>query len=115
MSYNIDTSVTLSGSLRILTIHVAGIQHLDIPEDCFAADLDPYSLEPDQEIDDVNWRGEGSGHSFRDVLIAEILPLTTGSADVIFTWEGGDSFSGLRIVDGVVTEHKVVMALGDTL
>ena len=38
-----------------------------------------------------------------------------GSADIVYTWERGEYFTGVRVVDGVVTRHEVVMALGDVV
>ena len=62
-------------------------------------------------LDVVEWYGEGSGNSF-DKLKAAVA-LCSGSADLLLTWEGGDSHQGLRLKDGTVTQHKVVFALGD--
>lgn len=56
------------------------------------------------------WSGEGSGSGLT-VLQNEILPLTLGHADILLTWEEGDSFSGLRVEDGKVTECDVVQTL----
>jgi hypothetical protein len=58
------------------------------------------------------WHGEGSGGCF-DALVADLLPAFKGSADLVVIWEGGDSFSGLRVKDGLVVRHKVVMQLGE--
>jgi hypothetical protein len=57
------------------------------------------------------WYGEGSGRS-EDKLKA-VLAAFEGEVDLVLTWEGGDTHSGLRLRDGVVTEHEVVMALGE--
>lgn len=54
---------------------------------------------------------DGSGWAF-DALLANILPRFTGRADLVVCWEGGDSFTGLRVVDGKVTKHEVVRTLG---
>ncbi len=57
------------------------------------------------------WTGECSGmywDTFKQLLAAFL-----GSADLIVTWEGGDSRTGLRLINGKVTEHEVVMALGE--
>ena len=62
------------------------------------------------EIVQFWWSGEGSGRG-TEVLEKEILPRTKGTADILFTWEGGDSFSGLRVIDGRVIECDVVQAL----
>jgi hypothetical protein len=66
----------------------------------------------DQDIalKNLSWGGEWSGHSYE--LLKDLLRRTLGEADVIYTWEGGDSFSGLRVRDGVVTEHEVTWAIG---
>lgn len=57
------------------------------------------------------WSGEGSGWSF-DAFIAHLLPRFTGSADLVACWEGGDSYTGLRVSNGKVTEREVVRSLG---
>jgi hypothetical protein len=58
------------------------------------------------------WCGDGSGYNTYLVLRDKVLPAFRGSADLIITYERGDSFSGLRVVDGQVTEHDVVRTLG---
>jgi|ERR1700722_2810497 len=45
--------------------------------------------------------------------LEEILRHTTGSAEILLTWERGDSFSGYSVNDGVVTEKKVKHTLED--
>lgn len=62
------------------------------------------------EIQDLGWYGEWSGRSYRDVL-PKVLAKTKGAADLLFVWEGGDSFTGLRVKDGVVVEKRVVIRL----
>jgi hypothetical protein len=57
------------------------------------------------EITRVRWRGEGSGRS--EDNLRKALAATWGSADLLLTWEGGDSHSGLRVVDGKVTARWV--------
>lgn len=57
------------------------------------------------------WAGDGSGSSAD--LFTDILREFSGSVDLLITWEGGDSFSGLRLCDGVVTRRAVKHALGD--
>lgn len=58
----------------------------------------------------VWWQGEGSGSSF-DAL-KDVLSSFDGEADLVLTWEGGDSHTGLRLRNHVVTEHEVAFALG---
>ncbi len=57
------------------------------------------------------WSGEWSGHTLDS--LKETLGYFDGEADLVLTWEGGDCHSGLRLREGVVTEHEVVMRLGD--
>lgn len=132
MSYNIDTAA-FSGE-STLTIGGADVRDIaerfadDLPESCFirrilrntrgrnmGVDVPGLRLDDATEypIEAVEfWRGEWSGHSF-DTLVNDILPVTSGAADIVLTWEGGDSFSGLRVRDGKVTRHKAVMVLGE--
>ncbi len=60
------------------------------------------------------WNGERSGSCYH-VLLEQVLPKFTGRADMLVCWEGGNDYEGLRVVDGVVTEHEVIFALGDEL
>ena len=57
------------------------------------------------------WYGEGSGSGY-DTLVNVVLSLFTGSADLLLCWEGGDSYSGLRVSNGKVTKHVIEMTLG---
>lgn len=45
-------------------------------------------------------------------LMCEVLAEFSGNADLLVTWEGGDSFGGVRLRDGKVSHHMVVQALG---
>lgn len=117
MSYNIDRMDRIAGGdlrMRIEDYRRLAKSLRDTPEGCFLKN----ELVPGDDgfvvIQHLAWVGEGSGCSV-DVLIDDVLPLTTGSADFLLTWEGGDSFSGIRARDGVVTCHQVVMALGGEL
>ena len=63
-------------------------------------------------IGDVGWTGDNA-----DWLehLAAALSFTRGSADLLLVWEGARAmqpFTGLRVVDGVITMHQVVMSLG---
>lgn len=116
MSYNIDTHhVVAGGPLTLTGRQIVGLRaaHEDeFPEDCLFYDLpDEVEMDGVYEID-PSWRAMGSGNSFDDIFLAKILPETKGSADIVYTWEGGDSFSGIRVCDGVVTKHEVLMTLG---
>lgn len=63
------------------------------------------------EISCVWWSGDWSGHTLGGLI--EVLSVFDGEADLVLTWEGGDSHTGLRLRDHKVTRHEVVMALGD--
>lgn len=62
-------------------------------------------------VDRIWWSGEGSGNSFE--ALQECLEHFLGSADLILTWAGGDSHSGLRVLNGQVTRYKVKLALSE--
>jgi hypothetical protein len=115
LSYNIDTHVLVSGNLTLTGAQIrAFLEEGDrLPEDCHLLDFDAEDLDPEKTYDfEPSWRASGSGWSYEDVLLKKVLPATRGSADIIYTWEGGDSFTGIRVVDGVVTRHEVEMVLG---
>jgi len=57
------------------------------------------------------WSGEFSGTAYNDIL-GDLLRRTKGSADLVFHWEGGD-LTGLRVTDGKVTTHTVIVSLGE--
>lgn len=61
-------------------------------------------------ITNLRWNGEGSGRTLK-TLTEKLLPATLGSADILFTWEGGDSHSGLIVNDGKVIEADVRFVL----
>ena len=118
MSYNCDSIEYISGKLSIKrSVAVEALQkHADeLPESDFISEAVSSSdgLEPDSiiEIENPWWGGEGSGRSY--VLFKELLSLTTGAADLLLTWEGGDSINGLRVSEGNVHEKKVKHTLVD--
>lgn len=118
MSYNPDSITRIAGN--DLTIHADDIKMLvakherDLPGDCFLTDSRATQREPGnlRTITRLAWRSEGSGSSFDAVLVKSVLPRTRGTADFVVTWEGGDAHTGLRVIEGVVTQHEVVQALG---
>lgn len=119
MSYNIDHINTLKCALtisanaarKLILKHESGVPEGNILEDL----RDALTL-PDRQEDDpitlrhLSWYGEWSGNSM-DLLKEEILPKFIGVGEFILTWEGGDCVSGLRVVDGVVTEPEVTQTL----
>ena len=62
------------------------------------------------EITHIDWQGENATdiENLRDALSH-----TQGMADVLLIWEGGDNITGLRVNDGEVVAHEVVIHLGE--
>jgi len=116
MSYNIDTVHLLEPcDARIKHSDVeALLERLedDLPEGCFLHDLAEAGPGEDGmvEIVDLDWTGEGSGNSFRGHF-SEVAALVVGRLEAILVWEGGDSTTGLRIVDGKMTTPEVIQTL----
>ncbi len=111
MSTNIDHSEYLKGKLYIQRKHAQMVLRKygdDLAEDNFLVDLDidEGDLGENLEIARFAWTGEFSGHAYDDTL-PHILKLTTGTADLLFSWEGGDFCTGLRVEDGKITKKKV--------
>ncbi len=59
---------------------------------------------------DIWWEGECSGSTYDTLKM--LLTRFSGDADIIVTWEDGET-SGLRLRDGHVTEPEVVQKLAD--
>jgi hypothetical protein len=115
VSYNIDSiSIVHSEDFSISEneYHRLKGKHIcEVPE-CSVFDEDA------EEIRDGRfyprhfwWCGDGSGHT--EPILREVLSAFDGEADLVITWEGGDSFSGLRLRNHKVTEHEIDMRLGD--
>jgi len=117
VSYNIDSTEILSGSL---TIAVSDLLRLhaelrSVPEVNFIGEMKARYDGLDEKPEEMHlpsfwWCGECSGTSY-DKLLSDIIPCLRGKADIVLTWEGGDSVSGLRIEDGKCIECDVVQTL----
>jgi len=127
MSYNID-SVTLISSARPLTMTREAVekwrsrQDGDVPETFENTMSAAWAIAvlADRPIDEAvditktfTWSGEWSGPTYNDGTLAEFAADTAGDASYLLTWEGGDSLTGLRIVDGKAYVHKLVTVLGE--
>lgn len=65
------------------------------------------------EFHSFSWSGTWSGNSY-DFLLKEILPKFKGTADIIFTWEGGQmGESGVRITNGKVKGLNIIKTLSE--
>lgn len=119
MSYNCHAEYLGDGRLRIRKSDLKKLakrydEYQGLAEINFVVERDE-CIEPSDAADELIiqklwWSGEGSGSCF-DTLKDKVLTLTTGSAEILFTWEDGDSHSGLIVNDGKVTEAEVVFAL----
>lgn len=118
MSYNIDSTAVLkcTAKMKATDVYLLLAKHEDdLPECHFLEEMRGVAPDTDGFIQVDKrfwWYGDGSGRAFK-FLCEKVAPCIVGTAEVVFTWEGGDSFSGLRIVDGKVTKHKVKMVLGE--
>ena len=120
MSYNVTSSEYLEGQLQIQ----AGTARRLIEElEGELAECDPISDlpldgKPENEwltIERFWWYGVWSGRGL-DAL-KTILRHTRGAADIMLTWEGGDSHQALRVVDGELHDvhlEFVVVPVGES-
>lgn len=85
----------------------------NLPEQHFCESRNFRGKEGLVPLKNVFWCGEFSGHSNRDGLFAKALTLTIGEADLLLVFEGGDSFAGLRVIDGKVEKYGVKFSLDE--
>ena len=118
MSHNVHNAKTLSCSLRMspASIRKWAERWKQLPEG-IAGDMENLeeSLEDSPEGEDLpldafRWDGENSGRTYPELLVEFVADLK-GEADVILVWD--ERHTALRIKDGAVTEHEVVMAIGE--
>lgn len=116
MAYNVDSSRYLNGELYIQGTTAIRLRD-ELDHDL--AECNPLEdMEATEEWVPMpcSWYGSWSGKGYEAFLT--ILKHTRGSADILLTWEGGDSLEGIRVVDGVlipVELRMVLVAEGDTL
>lgn len=133
MSYNVDSARVLKGQLWIsregrewVDGDVEGDTEATLPENTpeWECPQGNYTAEEQALVErgyakipngKFWWSGSWSGNAVHEGTWKKFLSFTLGSADILLTWEGGDCFSGYRVVDGVTTEHEVVMVLGDPI
>lgn len=90
-----------------------------LPESCFVREHLDAAMKaladdkPNKRIKLKNfwWTGTRSATSYEDVFLKIVAPKVLGKVEVIFTWEGGEWQTGLRIEDGKVTEFDVAKTL----
>jgi hypothetical protein len=122
MSYNIDHVGTPVLDAWLLAKDVVTLHQEcggDLPKSSFLeemveeAETAVFNNEGDKRIALPNfwWSDESSGNTYHQTLLLKVAPKIMGHVEVIFTWEGGDSHSGLIIKDGEVTECDVSQKL----
>lgn len=109
MSYNVD-SVRYIGKGRLsMTIETANALGAEVEDELAEGNfLDGFK---GGVIETPQWYGDWSGRGWETFLC--LLSATYGTAELVACWEGGDSYTGLRVRDGIVIEHKVVFSLGE--
>ncbi len=123
MSYNVDRTKILTGELWLSREGRAWLERRSLPkepkEDSELPEKRPRygDIQRDDlaRITHFAWGGENSGNAVECGAFRKMLSFTRGSADILLTWEGGDSFSGYRVADGVVTRHMVEMKLEEEI
>lgn len=110
MSYNIDSIETLSSTLRISQKNAKRAKRIYMPEGNPIEGL-VFGEDGYAKIERFEWCGECSGNAYHDGRLERLVKLLEGDADLILTWEGGDSHTGLRIRSGKMTECDVIMTL----
>lgn len=118
MSYNIDSVRVLSGSGQIRAGDVLRLledltqrPESNLLDELKAAALAAPLSETLLPIHRWWWCGEGSGTSYHEGELDKVAECIVGSVDLVLTWEGGDSTSGLRIANGTLIECEVRMVL----
>jgi hypothetical protein len=124
MSYNIDSSTEIKLDAWMYAKDVVAFlrEHGDSIPECTFLNETTMEEEAKRALEAGNprakiklpnfwWYGEGSGHAYTDLLLPVVCPLVHGYAEIIFTWEGGDSHTGLIVDNGKAEERDVVMTL----
>mgnify|MGYP006390381243 FL=1 len=117
MGYDADSITTLRAvNLRVPWSLVSRAKtreiRFDTPDRHFLDVKRPWDLPDDVkfcELEHLSWCGEGSGSTWKTFLA--LLEQTRGTFEGYVTWERGDCVTGLRVVDGVVTEPAIVISL----
>lgn len=110
MAYNVSRITKLSGSLVLPAHNVARARVLlassEMSEGVLPRPVKGNKTDADVTLEPLNWTHDFSGRTWGytlthpDALFVRFIALTEGHADFLVIWEGGDSLTGLRIVDG---------------
>lgn len=102
-------------ALGVARVKLQRISNRAIPEGCFIDDtalcLKSSPSYGNYEIAELDWTGDDSKVEYLEMALAH----TQGQADLLLVWEGARSlepFTALRVDNGSVTRHEIVMTLG---
>ena len=113
MSYNVTAIDIVSGELRITAAASAAV--LARAGDDLCETMADYRgwrrfyVRPDDTVRRIPFGGEWSGRCVPTLI--SFLEACTGTAELVLCWEGGDSYTGYKVADGVVTEGDVVLTV----
>jgi len=116
MSYNIDTVqvLTLDAWMAEVDRDRLAVELKDeLPERCFLTEEDAFGPNESgtRKLLMFSWSGVWSGNSMGNGTFQRVAACLHGRIEAVLIWEGGDSISGLRVVDGKVSNPAVVHAL----
>ncbi len=116
MGQRITSVDCLSGELTISDDGIAWLNRddfdLDGPDGRLPESAPEARHDGERYVVDMHWTGEGSATAIDCGALRKFFSLTRGTAEFVFTWNGGDFCTGYRVVDGVMTEHEVEFKLG---
>ena len=113
MSYNVTAIDIVSGELRITAAASASV--LARAGDDLCETMSDYRgwrrfyVLRDDTVRRIPFGGEWSGRCVPTLI--SFLEACTGTAELVLCWEGGDSYTGYKVADGVVTEGDVVLTV----
>jgi len=113
MSYNVTAIQIVSGELRITEAASAAVL-ARAGEDLCETMADyrgwrRFYVRRDDTVRHIPFGGECSGNCVPTLI--DFLEACTGTAEIVLYWGGGDSLTGYKVADGVVTEGEVVLAV----
>lgn len=122
MSYNIDSIDIVSGELQITPLALLRFaREVEADPDGYLPEgmSDALHVAVDGgrdrgfmdgcKIVRIPWYGEGSGNT--ELRLRDFLGRCDGTAALLLCWEGGDSYTGLIVSDGEVTDGDVVQTV----
>lgn len=113
MAYNISKIDIVSGELQITPARLLrfsqGLPDDALPSSMLSALENPESMLDGCRLTRIPWYGEWSGHT--ENMLRHFLSLCDGDAALLLCWEGGESYSGLIVKGGTVSDGEVVQTV----